>query len=90
MKEVLGEGRLSLKRLTAEGFEGGLLYWRTWVINGRLWRRTSLFMRAQFDNLEVERLSLWELCEGNLEGGLPFWGPWRVGRKGSGDEHLFP
>jgi hypothetical protein len=40
--------------------------------------------------LEVEQLSLWELCEGNLEGGLPSWGPWRIGRKGSGDRHLFP
>jgi hypothetical protein len=40
--------------------------------------------------LEVGRFSLWELCEGNLEGGLPCWGPWRIGRRGSGDGHLFP
>jgi hypothetical protein len=37
----------------------------------------------------VESLSLWELCERNLEGGLPCWGPLRIGRKGSGDRHLF-
>jgi hypothetical protein len=37
----------------------------------------------------VEFLSLWELCEGNLEGGLPCWGPLGIGRKGSGDGHLF-
>jgi len=35
-------------------------------------------------------LSLWKLCEGNPEGGLPCWGPWTIGRKGSGDGHLFP
>jgi len=35
-------------------------------------------------------LSLWELCEKNLEGGLPYWVPWRIGRKGSGNGHLFP
>ena len=40
--------------------------------------------------LEVGHFSLWELCEGNLEGGFPCWGPWRIGRKGSGDGHLFP
>jgi len=39
--------------------------------------------------LEVGCFSLWELCEGNLEGGLSCWGPWRIGRKGSGDVHLF-
>jgi hypothetical protein len=27
LKGALGKGRLSLKRLTAEGFKGGLLYW---------------------------------------------------------------
>jgi hypothetical protein len=37
----------------------------------------------------VECLSLWELCEGNLEGGLPCWGTLGIGRKGSGDGHLF-
>ena len=40
--------------------------------------------------LEVESLSLWELCEGNLEGGLPCRVPRMVGRKGSGDRHVFP
>jgi hypothetical protein len=34
-------------------------------------------------------LCLWEFCEGNLEGGLPCWGPLEIGRKGSGDRHLF-
>ena len=36
--------------------------------------------------LEVGCFSLWELCEGNVERG----GPWRIGRKGSGEGHLFP
>jgi hypothetical protein len=40
--------------------------------------------------LEVQHLSLWELCEGNLEGGLPCLGTCRIGRRGSGDGHLFP
>jgi len=50
------------------------------------------FERWLKEALEVEHLSLslWELCEGNLEGGLPCWGPWWIGRKGSGDENLFP
>jgi hypothetical protein len=39
--------------------------------------------------VECLSLSLWELCEGNLEGGLPCWGPLGIGRKGSGDRHLF-
>jgi len=40
--------------------------------------------------LEVECFSLsLSLSEGNLEGGLSCWGPWRIGRKGSGDGHLF-
>jgi hypothetical protein len=34
--------------------------------------------------------SQWVLCEGNMEGGLPCWVPRRIGRKGSGDGHLFP
>ena len=40
--------------------------------------------------LQMGHFSLGELCEGNLEGGLPCWEPWRIGRKGSGDGHLFP
>ena len=40
--------------------------------------------------LEVGHFSLWELCAGNLEGGLPGCGPWRIGRRGSGEGHLFP
>jgi hypothetical protein len=45
-------GRLSLKRLTAEGREGGLLYWAPWVMKGRLWGQASLFLGAQFGNME--------------------------------------
>jgi hypothetical protein len=44
MKGALGMGRLSLKRLTVEGLEGGLLYWVPWVMKGRLWGWVSLFM----------------------------------------------
>jgi len=33
MKGALGMGRLCLYRLTAEGLEGGLLYWVPWVMN---------------------------------------------------------
>ena len=43
--------RLSLKRLTAEGCEGGLLYWLPSVIKGRLWGWASLFMGAELGNL---------------------------------------
>jgi len=32
-------GRLSLKRLTAEGLERGLLYWGPWIMKGSLWGR---------------------------------------------------
>jgi len=81
MKGALGMGHLSLKRLTVEGLEGGLLYWVPWVMKGRLWRGVSLFMGGSI---------LWELCERNLNGGLPCWGPWRIRRKGSGNGHLFP
>jgi len=51
---------------------------------------TGDFERWLKGALEVGHLSLWELCKGNLEGGLPCWGPWRIGRKGSGEGHLFP
>jgi len=33
-----------VKRFTAEGLEGGFLYWGPWVMKGRFWRRASLFM----------------------------------------------
>ena len=33
-----------------------LLYWGPWVMNGRLWRQTSLLMGTQLDNLEWARL----------------------------------
>ena len=54
---VLGMGRLSLKRLTAEGLEGGLLYWVPWAMKGRLWGRASLFMGTELGNLEWARLT---------------------------------
>jgi hypothetical protein len=61
---------LSLKRLTAEDLEGGLLYWVPLIMKGRCWGWVSLH----------EVSNPWELCEGNQEGGLPCWGPWRIGR----------
>jgi hypothetical protein len=39
---------------------------------------------------EVGRLSIWELCKENLEGDFLRWEPWRIGRRDSGDGHLFP
>jgi hypothetical protein len=91
MKGALRMGRLSLKSLTAEGLEGGLLYWIPLVMKGRLWRRAFLhgdsvgqpgfvsstgdFERWLKGALYVGRFSLWELREGNLEEGLPCWGP---------------
>jgi len=41
-----------VKRLTAEGLEGELLYWGPWVMKESFWRRASLFMVAQLGNLE--------------------------------------
>ena len=52
-KGSLGMGRLSLKSLTAEGLEGGLLYWVPWVMKRRLWGWASLFTGAQLGNLEL-------------------------------------
>ena len=52
MKGVLGMEHLSLKRLSEEGIEGGLLYWVPWVMKGRLWGWASLFMGAQMGDLE--------------------------------------
>jgi hypothetical protein len=43
---------LSLKRLTAEGLKGVLLYWGPWVMRRKLWRQASLFMGAQLGSLE--------------------------------------
>jgi hypothetical protein len=63
LKRALGKGRLSLKRLTAKGHEGELLYWAPWVMKGRLWRRASLFMGAQLGNLE------WACLLGTLKDG---------------------
>jgi len=36
MKGSLEMGHLSLQRLSAQGLEGGFLYWRPWVMKGRL------------------------------------------------------
>ena len=52
----LGKGRLSLKKFTAEGHEGGLFYWGPWVMSERPWRRASLFMETQMGKLERTRL----------------------------------
>jgi hypothetical protein len=43
-KWALGVGRLSVNRPTAEGLEGGILYWGPWVIKGRFCGRASLFV----------------------------------------------
>ena len=56
MKGALGMGRLSQKRLTAEGLEGRLLYWVPLVMKGRFWGQAFLFMGAQLGNLEWNRL----------------------------------
>jgi len=48
--------RLSLKRLSVEGLEGGLLDWVPWVMKGRLWRQASVFMGAQLGKLEWDHL----------------------------------
>jgi hypothetical protein len=63
MKGALEMGRLSLKGLTAEGLEGGLLYWGPWVKKGRLLGQESLFMGAQLGNLE------WAPLPGTLRDG---------------------
>jgi hypothetical protein len=49
-------GHLSLKRLTAVGVEGGLLYWGPSVIRGGLWRWASLSIGAELGNLEWTHL----------------------------------
>jgi len=36
MKGAVGMDCFLLKRLTAEGLEGGLLYWGPWIMKGRL------------------------------------------------------
>jgi hypothetical protein len=51
---------------------------------------TGDFERRLKGALGVGRPFLWVLCERNLEGGLPCWVPLRVGRKGTGNRHLFP
>ena len=56
MKGSPGMGHLSLKKLTMEGLEGGLLYWVPWVMKRRLWGQASLFIGAQLGNLELTHL----------------------------------
>jgi hypothetical protein len=63
MKGALGIGCLSLKRLTAKGLEGGLLYRGPWVMKGRLWGQASLFMGTLLVNLE------WACLPGTLRDG---------------------
>ena len=86
MKGAIGMGRLCLKRLTAEGLEGGLLYWIPWVMKGRLWGRASLFMGAQMGNLELAPLpgTLRDGCKGLWKWGASVYrrsmkGTWREG-----------
>jgi len=75
MKEDLGMGPLSLKRLTARSPEGGLLCWVPLVMKGRLWGRASLFMGVQLGNLEWARLpeTLRDDCKGLWSWGVPFY-----------------
>jgi len=56
LKWALRKGRLSLKRVTAEGLEEELLYWGPWAMNGKLWRHASLFVGAPLGNLEWAHL----------------------------------
>ena len=77
MKGALGMERCSLKRLTAKGLEGGLLYWGPWVMKGRLWGRASLFMGAQLGSLE------WACLLGTLRDGLKQLWRWDVSLCGS-------
>jgi hypothetical protein len=51
MKGTLGIRQLSLKRLTVEDLQGGLLYCLPWVMKGRLWGWAFLIMGAQLDKL---------------------------------------
>jgi hypothetical protein len=53
MKGALGLERFSLKRLSAEGLWGGLLYWGLWkMCKERLWIQASLSIGAPLGNLE--------------------------------------
>jgi hypothetical protein len=52
MKEALGMGCLTLKKFTAEGLKGGLLYWGPWIIKGRLSGQESFLLEAQLGNLK--------------------------------------
>jgi hypothetical protein len=105
-KGALVMGRLSLKRLTAEGLEKGFFtadpgYERKALGTGislygcSVWQpgvesSTWDFERWLKGTLEVGYLSVWEFCDGKLEGGLTCWGHWRIGRKGSGVGLLLP
>jgi hypothetical protein len=56
MKGALGMGHFSLKRLTAAGLKGRLLYRVSWVMKERLWGWESLIIGAELGNLEWARL----------------------------------
>jgi len=71
MKGALGKELLSLKRLSAEDLEGGLLYWGPWVMKGGLWGWASLFIGAQLGSME------WVHLPGTLRDGWK--GLWRWG-----------
>ena len=86
MKRALVLGRLSQKRLTAEGLEGRLLYWVPCVMKGRLWGQASPFMGAQLGNVEWARLpeALRDGRKGLWRWGVSFYGSsvkgtWRGG-----------
>jgi len=40
----------------SQGRARELLYWGPWVMNGRLWRRESIFVGAPMGNMEWDRL----------------------------------
>jgi hypothetical protein len=63
-------GRLSLKRLTAESLEGGLLYWVPWDMKGRFWGWACLFMGL-----------IWAIWRG-----LVYWGLVEMAERGYGGE----
>jgi len=65
MKGALGIECFSLKRLSAEGLWGGLLYWGCWKIcQERLWIQASISIGAPLGNLEgILLLGLFERKE---------------------------
>jgi len=76
MKGALGMELLSLKRLSAEDLKGGLFYWGTWVMKGRLWGQAPLFMGAQLvsSTRDFERWLKGALEVGSLSLSLSLYG----------------